>query len=62
MHPERVLIHVYGSRVAYDEAKLKTVLMNKEWRWKLARSNDHIQIKLSGQLHHMVFQLCHNLG
>jgi hypothetical protein len=49
-HPDEILFMKYGFRVIYDassrpEAKVDSVLKNKTWVWKPARSEDLVTIQ-----------------
>ena len=49
-HPNGVLFQKYGHRVIYDpasqfEAKVATVLEEKQWVWKAARSEQPVDIQ-----------------
>ena len=79
-HPNGVLYQTYGHRIVYDaasnlQAKVSSVIQNKEWCWCPARSEDMVEIqsklsliqikesdKVVWSLSRRKFQLCSNMA
>ena len=57
-HPNGVLYQLYGHRIVLDVAsslcaKVSNVFQNKEWCWRLARSDDLVEVQSKLSLIHL---------